>query len=113
MSKSGGELENTVGQLLCDGICDGKADGRATVKLRFSAPAVLLFLLVALGFHGVDCGESPILMGRKTQSARMQFTRFPNRCPTGRTGHGVYLLHGEFLGFHSAVVFLRRRWLNR
>jgi hypothetical protein len=35
----------------------------------------------------------------------MQFTRFPGRCTTGGTTHGVYLLHGEFLGFHSVVVF--------
>ena len=42
----------------------------------------------------------------------MKFTRFPGRCTTGGTTHGVYLLHGEFLGFHSAFVFLLRRWLN-
>jgi hypothetical protein len=43
----------------------------------------------------------------------MQFTRFPGRCTTGGTAHGVYLLRGGFLGFHSVVVFLLRRWLNR
>jgi hypothetical protein len=36
----------------------------------------------------------------------MQFTRFPDRCTTGGTTHGVYLLQSEFLGFHSVVVFL-------
>jgi hypothetical protein len=29
------------------------------------------------------------------------------------TTHGVYLLHGEFVGFHSVFVFLLRRWLER
>jgi hypothetical protein len=43
----------------------------------------------------------------------MQFTRFPGRCTAGGTTHGVYLLHAEFLGFHSVVVFLLKRWLNR
>ena len=32
----------------------------------------------------------------------MQFTRFPGRRTTGGTTHGVYLLQGEFFGFHSA-----------
>ena len=52
-------------------------------------------------------------MWLKAESTRVQFTQFPGRCTTGGTTHGVYLLHGEFLGFHSVVVFLRRRWLNR
>jgi hypothetical protein len=52
-------------------------------------------------------------MWLKAESTRMQFTRFPGRCTTGGTTHGVYLLHGELLVFHSVVVFLRRRWLNR
>jgi hypothetical protein len=43
----------------------------------------------------------------------MQFTRFPGRHTTGGTTHGVYLPHGEVLGFPSVVVFLLRRWLNR
>ena len=43
----------------------------------------------------------------------MPFTRFPDRCTTGGTTHGVYLLHSEFLGFHSAFVFLLGRWLSR
>ena len=43
----------------------------------------------------------------------MQFTQFPGRCTAGGTTHRVYLLHAEFLGFHSAFVFLLRRWLNR
>jgi len=43
----------------------------------------------------------------------MQFTRLPGRCTTGGTTHGVYLLHAEFLGFHSVFVFLLKRWLNR
>ena len=43
----------------------------------------------------------------------MQFTRFPGRCTTGGTTHEVNLLQGEFFGFHSVVVFPRRRWLNR
>jgi hypothetical protein len=52
-------------------------------------------------------------MWLKAESTRMQFTRFPGRCTTGGTTHGVYLLHGELLVFHSVVVFLRRRRLNR
>jgi len=52
-------------------------------------------------------------MWLKAESTRVKFTRFPGRCTTGGTTHGVYLLHGEFLGFHSAVVFLLRRWLDR
>jgi hypothetical protein len=43
----------------------------------------------------------------------MQFTQFPARCTTGCTTHGVYLLHGEFLSFHSVFVVLLKRWLNR
>ena len=43
----------------------------------------------------------------------MQFTRFSGRCTTGSTRHGVYLLHGEFFGFHSAFVFLLGAGLNR
>jgi hypothetical protein len=52
-------------------------------------------------------------MWLKAESTRMQFTRFPGRCTTGGTTHGVYLLHAEFLGFHSVFVFLLMRWLNR
>jgi hypothetical protein len=52
-------------------------------------------------------------MRLKAESTRMQYTRFTSRCTTGRTTHGVYLLHAEFLGFHSAFVFPLRRWLNR
>jgi hypothetical protein len=52
-------------------------------------------------------------MRLKAESTRMQFTRFPDRCTTGGATHGVHLLQREFLGFHSVVVFLRRRWLNR
>jgi hypothetical protein len=62
---------------------------------------------------GLRCGEFPIPMWLNAESTRMQFTRFPGRYPTGGTAHGVYLLHAEFLGFHSAFVFLLRRWLNR
>jgi hypothetical protein len=43
----------------------------------------------------------------------MQFTRFPGRCPAGGTTHGVYLLHAEFLAFHSAFVFLLKERLDR
>jgi len=52
-------------------------------------------------------------MWLKAESTRMQFARFLSRCTTGGTTHGVYLLHGEFLGFHSAFVFVLRRCLNR
>jgi len=52
-------------------------------------------------------------MWLKAESTRMQFTRFPGRCATSGTTHGVYLLHGEFFGFHSDFVFLLRRWLDR
>jgi hypothetical protein len=52
-------------------------------------------------------------MWLKAESTRVKFTRFPGRCTTGGTTHGVYLLQAEFLGFHSAVVFLLRRGLNR
>ena len=67
----------------------------------------------AIRFQSVRCGKFPIPVWLKAESTRMQFTRFPGRCTTRGTTHGVYLLHGEFLGFHSVVVFLRRRWLNR
>ena len=50
-----------------------------------------------------------IPMWLKAESTRMEFTRFPGRCTTGGTTHGVYLLHGEFLGFHSVAVFPGRR----
>jgi hypothetical protein len=52
-------------------------------------------------------------MWLKAESTRMQFTRFPGRCTTSGTTDGVYLLHGEFFGFHSDFVFLLRRWLDR
>ena len=68
---------------------------------------------VALRFQSVRCGKFPIPMWLKAESARMQFARFPGRCTTGGTTHGVNLLQGEFFGFQSAVVFLRGRWLNR
>jgi hypothetical protein len=52
-------------------------------------------------------------MWLKAESTRMQFTRFPGRCTTGGATHGVHLLQGEFFGFHSAFVFLLKRWLKR
>jgi hypothetical protein len=67
----------------------------------------------AIGFQSVGCGKFPIPMWVKAESPRMQFARFPDRCTTGGTTHGLYLLYGEFLSFHSVVVFLLRRWLNR
>jgi hypothetical protein len=68
---------------------------------------------VALRFQSVRCGKFPIPMWLKAESTRMKFTRFPGRCTTGGTTHGVHLLHGEFLGFHSAFVFLVRRCLRQ
>ena len=67
----------------------------------------------AIRFQSVRCGKSPIPMWLKAESTRMQFARFPGRCATGGTTHGVYLFHGEFLGFHSAFAFLLRRRLDR
>src|SRR6267378_2889691 len=58
---------------------------------------------VALRFQSVRCGKFPIPMWLKAESTRMPFTRFPDRCTTGGTTHGVYLLHGEFLGFHFSL----------
>jgi hypothetical protein len=67
----------------------------------------------AIRFQNVRSGKFPIPMRLKAESTRAQFTRFPGCCTTGGTPHRVDLLHAEFLGFHSAVVFLLRRWLNR
>ena len=75
--------------------------------------AVLPSRFDAIRFKSVRCGKSPIPMWLKAESTRMQFTRFPGRCATSGTTHGVYLLHGEFFGFHSDFVFLLRRWLDR
>jgi hypothetical protein len=58
----------------------------------------------AIRFQSVRCGKFPIPMWLKAESTRMQFTRFPDRCTAGGTTDGVYLLHAEFLGFHSAFT---------
>jgi hypothetical protein len=87
-------------------------DTKVSHTLELIIPLDGCLSFVALRFQSVRCGNFPIPMWLKAEGARMQFTRFPGRCTTGGTTHGVYLLHGDF-GSHSAFVFLLKRWLNR